>query len=72
MDGDFSACRYYAFLKRLIQAGFADRILFGSDTLLEEGVAAIRDADFLTQDQKAGILCRNATVFLRLGDEGCQ
>ena len=62
---------YYSFLRRLIDAGFGDRVLFGSDASLEEGVAAIMEADFLTYEQKEAILCRNAATLLRLGDEIC-
>ena len=62
---------YYRFLRRLVDAGFEDRILFGSDTLIEEGIAAILEADFLTDDQKGAILCGNAAKFLRLGEEIC-
>ncbi len=38
---------------------------------LEEGVAAILEADFLTDQQKRDILCNNAARFLRLGEEVC-
>ena len=62
---------YYSFLRRLVEAGFADRILFGSDTVLEEGIAAILEADFLSQAQKEAILCGNAARLLRLGDDFC-
>ena len=62
---------YYSFLRRLVEAGFADRILFGSDTVLEEGITAILEADFLTDEQKEAILCKNAARFLRLGEEIC-
>lgn len=68
----FPRDEYYSFLRRLVRAGFADRILFGSDTLLEEGIDAILEADFLTDEQKAGILCKNAAEFLRLGEEICR
>ncbi len=63
--------QYYSFLRRLVDAGFSDRILFGSDASLEEGIDAIMEADFLTPEQKEAILCRNAARFLRLGDEIC-
>jgi len=63
---------YYRFLRRLVDAGFADRILFGSDTLIEEGITAILEADFLTDDQKGAILCGNAVRFLRLEEDICR
>lgn len=68
----FPRDEYYALLRRLVRAGLADRILFGSDGSLEEGVSAILEADFLTEQQKRGILCGNAARFLRLGDEICR
>lgn len=67
----FPRAEYYSFLRRLVEAGFADRILFGSDTILEEGIAAILEAEFLTDEQKEAILCKNAARFLRLGEEIC-
>ncbi len=63
---------YYAFLKRLVRAGYTDRILFGSDTLIEEGIDAIREADFLTEEQKDAILCKNAARLLRLDAAICE
>jgi hypothetical protein len=40
--------------------------------MLEEGIDAILEADFLTDEQKAGILCKNAAELLRLGEEICR
>ena len=60
---------YYAYLKRLVDAGFGDRIMFGSDggaAALRRGIDAIRQADFLTDAQKRSILYDNAARFLRL------
>lgn len=62
---------YYSFLRRLVQAGFAHRILFGSDASLSEGVSAILEADFLSAAQKRQILCGNAARFLRLDESTC-
>jgi hypothetical protein len=67
----FPRAEYYSFLRRLVEAGFGDRILFGSDGSLEEGVDAILEADFLTDRQKQEILCDNAARFLRLSQETC-
>jgi hypothetical protein len=63
---------YYAFLGRLVRAGFGDRILFGSDASLAEGVDAILEAEFLTEQQKRDILCGNAARFLRLDEAVCR
>jgi len=64
---------YYRHLRSLIEAGFGKRIVFGSDfpAQAESGIAAIMTADFLTDDQKADILCGNAARFLRLAPEVC-
>ena len=64
---------YYRFLENLVEAGFLDRIMFGSDQivwpgLISEGIRAINDAPFLTMDQKKAILHDNAARFLRLDD----
>ena len=66
---------YYSFLKEIVDAGFTDRILFGSDQqvwpgLIEEGINAINDAEFLTHLQKAAILHDNAVRFFRLSEHG--
>jgi len=65
---------YYGYLRRLVEAGYGKRIMFGSDQmvwpgLIEEGIRAIREAPFLSEAQKRAILHDNAVRFLRL-DEG--
>jgi len=63
---------YYSYLRDLVEAGFGQRIMFGSDggpRHLKEGVQAIMEADFLTAEQKRDILYNNAARFFRL-DEG--
>jgi len=67
----FPRVEYYSFLRRLVDAGFDDRILFGSDASLQEGIDAILEADFLTERQKRDILCNNAARFLRLDASIC-
>ncbi len=68
---------FYAYLRRLVEAGYLRRIMFGSDNMMwpeSFGVAVnrIRSAPFLTDDQKKDILCRNAATFLRLANATCQ
>ena len=48
---------YYRHLRGLVEAGFAKRIMFGSDfpNQVNAGVAAILAADFLTAEQKTDI-----------------
>jgi hypothetical protein len=64
---------YYRHLRGLVEAGFGRRIMFGSDfpNTAAAGISAIRAADFLSEDQKTDILCRNAARFLRLGEAIC-
>jgi hypothetical protein len=64
---------YERYLRGLVRAGFARRIMFGSDfpNQFRPGIDAILAADYLTEEQKADILCGNAARFLRLGAETC-
>jgi len=64
---------YYRHLQSLVEAGFAKRIMFGSDFPDEvgEGINAIEAADFLSSEQKSDILCNNAARFLRLNPSPC-
>ncbi|MEL1252074.1 amidohydrolase family protein [Aurantiacibacter gilvus] len=60
---------YHAFLEELVDAGFVDRIMFGSDQMnwpgmIGEGIDAINEAPFLTYEQKRAILHDNAARFL--------
>ena len=61
------------YLRRLIDAGFENRIMFGSDQMawperIAQSIQEIEEADFLTQDQKRKILYSNAVRFFRLED----
>ena len=65
---------YHDFLRKLVRAGYGDRIMFGSDQmnwpgLIEEGIKAINEAPGLTYEEKKAILHDNAARFLRLGEE---
>jgi hypothetical protein len=62
---------FHRYLRRLVEAGFADRVMFGSDQMvwpgaIEIAIDAIESAEFLTPDQKRAILHDNAARFLRL------
>jgi hypothetical protein len=66
---------YYRHLRGLVEAGFAKRIMFGSDFPVSgvgKGIDAILAADFLSAEQKADILCWNAQRFLRLPESVCK
>ena len=60
-----------AYLKRLVQAGFGKRIMYGTDLLIwpklvETSLSIIENADYLSFDQKRDILFNNAVRFFRL------
>lgn len=62
---------FYDFLKRLVDAGMIDHIMYGSDNMLwpegiESSIRAIEEAPFLNDQQKRAILHDNAARFLRL------
>jgi predicted TIM-barrel fold metal-dependent hydrolase len=62
---------FYDYLKRLIEAGLGKRLMFGSDQMrwpemIGEGIEAIEEADFLTDEQKRDILYNNAVRFLQM------
>jgi predicted TIM-barrel fold metal-dependent hydrolase len=65
---------FYWYLQRIIEAGFGNRVMFGSDQMIwpgviERAVAVIEEAPFLNQQQKRDIFYNNAARFLRLSDE---
>jgi predicted TIM-barrel fold metal-dependent hydrolase len=56
-------------LKSLVDAGFADRIMFGGDQMLwpekiTPAIESIEKAEFLTKEQKRDIFYNNAARFL--------
>jgi uncharacterized protein len=64
---------YYRFLRGIVEAGYHDRIMFGSDQiiwpgLIEAAVRSLNEAPFLTASQKRDIFYNNAARFLRLSD----
>ncbi len=65
---------FYRHLRELVEAGFGDRIMFGSDQMIwpqviEPAIGVIEEAPFLSDEQKRDILYDNAARFLRLSDE---
>ena len=62
---------FHFYLRRLIQAGFGKRIMFGSDQMfwpeaIEVAIESVESADFLTEEQKRDIFYNNAVRFFRL------
>jgi predicted TIM-barrel fold metal-dependent hydrolase len=65
---------FYLHLKRLVDAGYGKRIMFGSDQMvwpqaIEVAIDSITQAPFLSEQQKRDILYNNAARFLRLSPE---
>lgn len=65
---------FHRYLRRLVEAGFGNRVMFGSDQMvwpeaLEVAIEAIETADFLTEQQKRDILYNNAARFFRFSEE---
>jgi predicted TIM-barrel fold metal-dependent hydrolase len=63
---------FHSYLRRLVEAGFGKRILFGSDQMvwpeaLRIAIENVEAAEFLTLSQKRDIFYNNAARFLRLG-----
>jgi uncharacterized protein len=61
---------FYKYLYRLVEAGFAKRIMFGSDEMIwpsaiKLGIDAVSSVEFLSPKQKRDILYNNAARFLR-------
>lgn len=59
------------YIERIVDAGFEDRVMFGTDQMMWPGLMAvsigvIQNADYLTPQQKRDILYNNAARFLRL------
>jgi len=65
---------FYRYLRGIVEAGFVNRVMFGSDHMvwpgvIERAIAVIEEAPFLSKAQKRDILYNNAARFLRLGEE---
>lgn len=67
----FPRAQFHDALKRMVDAGFGKRILFGSDQMywpgaIGEAIRAVETAPFLDAGQKRDIFYNNAARFLRL------
>jgi len=65
---------FYRYLQGIVDAGFGNRVMFGSDQMvwpgvIERSIAVIEQAAFLSDEQKRGIFYDNAARFLRLSEE---
>jgi uncharacterized protein len=62
---------FHSYLRRLVDAGFGKRIMFGSDQMvwpdmIGRAIEGIESAAFLSEQQKRDILYNNAVIFFRL------
>ena len=62
---------FHSYLRRLVEAGFTKRIMFGSDQMvwpevIGRAIEGVESATFLTPEQKRDLFYNNATVFFRL------
>ncbi len=65
---------FHNYLRRIVEAGFGKRVLFGSDQMvwpeaIEVAIESIETAGFLDRGQKRDILYNNAARFLRLSQD---
>lgn len=65
---------FYRYLQGIVDAGFSNRVMFGSDAMvwpgvIERTIKVIEEAPFLNEEQKRDILYNNAARFLRLSKE---
>ena len=59
------------YIERIVEAGFGDRVMYGTDQLgwpklMAYSISVIQNADYLTPKQKRDILYNHAARFLRL------
>lgn len=65
---------FYRYLRTIVEAGFEDRVLFGSDQMVwpemvARAIDTIEEAPFLSESQKRKILYDNAARFFRFTPE---
>jgi predicted TIM-barrel fold metal-dependent hydrolase len=65
---------FHSYLRKLVDAGLSDRLMFGSDQMIwpesiDIAVDAINSADFLSEKQKRDIFYNNAARFLQLSQK---
>jgi predicted TIM-barrel fold metal-dependent hydrolase len=76
IDWALPRAEFHAYLRRLVEAGYVKRIMYGSDNMVfpdafARSIEAIRSAPFLSEGEKRDILCANAMRFLKLPPETC-
>jgi hypothetical protein len=71
IDWIYPRPQFHAYLRRLFEAGFGGRVMFGSDQMvwpeaIGMAIEGIEAAEFLTDGQKRDVFYNNAATFLRL------
>jgi predicted TIM-barrel fold metal-dependent hydrolase len=77
IDWALPRAEFHAYLRRLVEAGYAKRIMYGSDNMVfpdafGRSIEAIRSAPFLSDGDRRDILCANAMRFLKLPPDTCE
>lgn len=75
IDWFIPRAEFHRYLKALVDAGFGDRIMFGSDQMIwpdaiDLAIEGVESAQFLTEAQKRDIFYNNAARFLGPGADG--
>lgn len=65
---------FYRYLQGIVDAGFGNRVMFGSDQMvwpgvIERSIIVIEEAPFMSDELKRDILYNNAARFLRLSEQ---
>lgn len=73
-DWGYPRPHFYRQLRKLMEAGLGERIMWGSDQMvwprtIEIAIETIEKAPFLSESQKRDIFYHNAARFLRLSEE---
>lgn len=73
VDWAIPRAEFYTYLRRIVGAGFGDRIMYGSDQMVWPdaigiSIERIRSAPFLSEQQKRDIFFNNAVRFFRWND----
>jgi len=74
IDWALPRVEFHRYLRRIVEAGFGKRVMFGSDQMIwpdaiEIAIESIESAGFLTAELKRDIFFDNAARFLRLSPE---
>lgn len=71
IDWALPRSEFHYYLRRLVEVGFGERVMFGSDQMvwpdaIPIAIEAIESTSFLSEEHKRDILYNNAARFLRV------